>query len=197
MPLTVITAIVTVSFVNTFGTSPTPDATFELDALCAEAAALLRRTGALATDARIRELPDARTVRFYQSLGLLDRPLRYEGRRALYGWRHVLQMVCVKLLQAQGLSLAQAQTALAQATTAQLEAAVREALGGPVAPEPPAPVAPAAPITPVADTFSTFEIAPGLLVTVDRRRFPSPESLVARLAAVAVASFSSNTPFGG
>ena len=112
----------TVSFVLV-KLEPLTETEWDLEGVCLQAADVLAATGAGATDARVRDVPDARTVRYYQSIGLLDRPVRYDGRKAIYAYRHLLQMVCVKLLQAQGLSLAQVQQALAVATTAQLERA--------------------------------------------------------------------------
>lgn len=164
------------------------DRELDLDALCAAAGDLLRRCAPAGVgDARVRELPDPRTVRYYQTLGLLDRPLRYEGRRALYGRRHLLQVIGVKLLQAQGLSLAQVQVALPQASTAQLEAAVAEALGRPggtptqvAAGEPALPLGPAP-----SPRYATYELVPGLLLTVDRQQIPAPDALIARLAEAA------------
>ena len=50
-----------------------------------------------AADARVSAAPDARTVRYYTTLGLLDRP-RIEGRQARYGERHVLQLLAIKAL---------------------------------------------------------------------------------------------------
>jgi len=133
----------------------------------------------------VREAPDARTVRYYQTLGVLDRPLRYDGRRALYGRRHLLQVLCVKLLQARGLSLAQVQQALAAASTAQLEAAVADALGAaPPLPSPSPPPAPRAP-APVS-SWHTVELAPGVLLSVDHSRVPAAESLALRLRAALV-----------
>lgn len=164
-------------------------AEFALDDLCEKAAELLAAayaTSAGATDARVRDLPDARTVRYYQSIGLLDRPLRYDGRKAVYGYRHLLQTVCVKLLQARGLSLAQVQPVLSVASTAKLEAAVEEALGGVAAPGPTGPSAPGPEVAPPAPSESslrwlTVELAPGVLVSLDPRRHPNPESLLSRL----------------
>src|SRR4051794_16826477 len=78
---------------------------------------------------RIRDVPDLRTTRYYTTLGLLDRPAEMRGRTALYGPRHLLQLVAVKKLQAGGLSLAQVQERLAGAT----EAALRELAGEVVA----------------------------------------------------------------
>ena len=58
---------------------------------------------------RVRDVPDLRTIRYYTTLGLLDRPTAMRGRTALYGPRHVHQLVAIKRLQAQGLSLAAVQ----------------------------------------------------------------------------------------
>jgi DNA-binding transcriptional MerR regulator len=73
---------------------------------------------ALATDyagpsnARIRELPDLRSIRYYTTLGLIDRPCGFRKRTALYGPRHLMQLVAIKRLQAQGRSLAEIQLQL-------------------------------------------------------------------------------------
>lgn len=61
---------------------------------------------------RIRSVPDRRTIRYYTTLGLLDRPAAMEGRTALYGRRHLLQLVAIKRLQAEGLELAEIQARL-------------------------------------------------------------------------------------
>ena len=64
---------------------------------------------------RVRDVPDVRTIRYYTTLGLLDRPLEMRGRTAYYGRRHVLQLVAIKRLQASGLSLVDVQETLAGA----------------------------------------------------------------------------------
>jgi len=58
---------------------------------------------------RVRDVPDLRTIRYYTTLGLLDRPAAMQGRTAFYGLRHLLQLVAIKHLQARGLSLAAVQ----------------------------------------------------------------------------------------
>ncbi|WP_156687456.1 MerR family transcriptional regulator [Mycobacterium sp. Marseille-P9652] len=68
-----------------------------------------------APNGRIRELPNRRAVRWYTTTGLVDRP-DMRGRTAAYGPRHLLQIVAVKRLQAEGLSLAEIQAELAGAT---------------------------------------------------------------------------------
>lgn len=59
---------------------------------------------------QVRAIPDDRTVRYYAAIGLLDRPSAMRGRTALYGRKHVAQVVAIKRLQAMGRSLAEIQT---------------------------------------------------------------------------------------
>ena len=73
-----------------------------------------------APNGRVRDLPDRRAVRWYTTTGLVDRPLAMRGRSALYGNRHLLQLVAVKRRQAQGRTLAEIQAELAGATDAEL-----------------------------------------------------------------------------
>ncbi len=73
-----------------------------------------------APNARVREVPDQRTIRYYTTLGLLDRAAEMRGRTAFYGKRHLLQLVAIKKLQAQGQSLAEVQRALIGQTNAAL-----------------------------------------------------------------------------
>ncbi len=62
---------------------------------------------------RIRAVPDSRTIRYYTTIGLIDRPAAMRGRTAFYSERHLQQLVAIKRLQAQGLSLAEVQKTLA------------------------------------------------------------------------------------
>jgi len=76
-----------------------------------------------AADGRVSDAPDARTVRYYTTLGLLDRP-RIEGRQARYAERHLLQLLAIKALQAFDLPLAQIQQRLYGRSDAELKALV-------------------------------------------------------------------------
>src|SRR3954452_22260127 len=76
------------------------------------AAALASGPLAARPDGRIREVPDVRTIRYYTSIGLLDRPAAMRGRTALYGRRHLAQLVAIKRLQAAGLTLTEVQQRL-------------------------------------------------------------------------------------
>lgn len=60
---------------------------------------------------QVRAVPDERTIRYYTTLGLLDRPT-LRGRTALYGRRHLAQLVAIKRLQAEGRALAEIQRVL-------------------------------------------------------------------------------------
>lgn len=62
---------------------------------------------------RVTDVPNPRTLRFYVTLGLLDRPAEMRGRTAFYGARHLQQVVATKRLQAEGLSLEEVQARLA------------------------------------------------------------------------------------
>lgn len=59
---------------------------------------------------QVRAVPDDRTIRYYGTIGLLDRPAAMRGRTALYGSRHLAQVVAIKRLQGAGKSLAEIQT---------------------------------------------------------------------------------------
>ncbi|MBI2263839.1 MAG: MerR family transcriptional regulator [Armatimonadetes bacterium] len=72
------------------------------------------------TDHRVSSAPDARTIRYYTTLGLLDRPL-IQGRQAHYGKRPALQLLAIKALQARALPLAQIQERLYGRSDAELE----------------------------------------------------------------------------
>ncbi len=61
---------------------------------------------------RVRSIPNERALRYYTTIGLLDRPAEMRGRTAYYGWRHLLQVVAVKRLQAAGLNLVDIQQRL-------------------------------------------------------------------------------------
>lgn len=61
------------------------------------------------SNGQVRAIPDERTIRYYGTIGLLDRPDAMRGRTALYGRRHLAQVVAIKRLQTMGRSLAEIQ----------------------------------------------------------------------------------------
>jgi DNA-binding transcriptional MerR regulator len=89
---------------------------------------------------RVRAVPDRRAIRWYTTIGLIDRPVAHRGRTALYGPRHLLQLVAVKRLQAKGLPLVAIQQELAGATDSQLARVARLPVGArPTGPSGPVP----------------------------------------------------------
>ncbi|MDI6105482.1 MerR family transcriptional regulator [Actinoplanes sp. NEAU-A12] len=78
-----------------------------------------------APNGRVREVPDRRSIRWYTTIGLVDRPLGTRGRAVLYGPRHLLQLVAIKRRQAAGLTLAEIQAELAGASEDTLAAVAR------------------------------------------------------------------------
>jgi hypothetical protein len=99
----------------------TTPAVWTLDELAARVAAALGTAAGAgdypgAPNGRVRDVPDRRAIRWYATVGLLDRPAGSRGRSALYGPRHLLQLVAIKRRQAQGHSLAEIQAELLGAT---------------------------------------------------------------------------------
>ncbi len=84
------------------------DVSWTLTDLVAEAAAAIASLPAPA-NGQIRAVPDERTIRYYGTIGLLDRPSAMRGRTALYDRKHLAQVVAIKRLQAAGRSLAEIQ----------------------------------------------------------------------------------------
>ena len=61
---------------------------------------------------RVTWAPNARLLRYYTTLGLLDRAARFEGRTAFYGSKHLLQILAIKYLQLAGKKLEEIQSIL-------------------------------------------------------------------------------------
>ncbi len=158
----------------------TPASGWTLEELSGLAEARLAELGLLDAlpDGRVARAADPRTVRYYQSLGILDRPLSYEGHKARYGPRHLLQLLSVKALQSLRLPLAEIQGRLYGRSEAELETL----LAGVASPraEPPAPEAPA-----VVKTVREVVLAPGLKLVADEGwgAGMDPERLVAMFRA--------------
>ncbi|HEY0527581.1 MAG TPA: MerR family transcriptional regulator [Gemmatimonadaceae bacterium] len=72
--------------------------------LAAHATALVDAAGVRPTNASARAAPSARAVRFYVASGLLDRP-EGTGTGAIYSYRHLLQLLAIKIRQREGQSL--------------------------------------------------------------------------------------------
>ena len=72
--------------------------------LAAHATALVDAAGMRPTNASARATPSARAVRFYVASGLLDHP-EGKGTAATYHYRHLLQLLVIKIRQREGQTL--------------------------------------------------------------------------------------------
>ena len=95
------------------------DATWTLSELVEQASAALERVPA-PDNGQVRAVPDERNLRYYTTLGLIDRPAAMRGRTALYGKRHLAQVVAIKRMQTAGKSLSEIQSILATIDNATL-----------------------------------------------------------------------------
>lgn len=116
--------------------------TWTIGELAARAATALTADGAAQVSGRVRDLPNERLIRWYTTIGLVDPPLGRRGRNALYGPRHLLQLVAVKRRQAAGHSIAEIQMELAAAPDETLARLADLPSVGTTAPAASAPTAP-------------------------------------------------------
>lgn len=79
-------------------------APFNARGLAAHATALVAAAAMRPTNAAARVEPSARAIRFYVASGLLDRP-EGTGTAATYGYRHLLQLLFIKIRQREGQTL--------------------------------------------------------------------------------------------
>lgn len=95
--------------------------------LAAHAAALVDSAGMKPTNASARATPSARAVRFYVANGLLDRP-EGAGTAATYGYRHLLQLLAIKIRQREGQTLDAIRREMREVTGDALERRVAQSL---------------------------------------------------------------------
>lgn len=95
-----------------------------LDELTEHAHTLLAKLAPEQTRYKVAARPDARTVRYYVSQGLLAKPQSYAGGRARYSGGHLLRLLYIKKQQAEHQSLRRIAELLRGAT----DASLREAL---------------------------------------------------------------------
>src|SRR3954462_14276599 len=150
-----------------------------LTELADEVAEALSRLGLLgaAPDARVSAAPDARTVRYYTTLGLLDRP-SIVGRQARYGQRHLLQLLAIKGFQVRGLPLAEIQERLDGRSDAELQGLIEALEGQPLG----------APAAPPGVTVREVTIEPGLRLLVEEGYRPGAAAETKIRAALAALS---------
>jgi DNA-binding transcriptional MerR regulator len=136
---------------------------------------------------RVANVPDTRAIRYYTTLGLLDRPAEMRGRTAFYGPRHLWQLVAIKRLQADGRTLAEIQQELAAASDGSLKrlAGLPDEGFWRHVPKPAArPTAPALDRRPVQQTYQAVPLDSGAIVLIPRSTTLTEQD-IATLQAVA------------
>ncbi|WP_231329171.1 MerR family transcriptional regulator [Actinomadura graeca] len=121
------------------------DGIWTIGELAEHAVAALATTESAQLSGRVRDMPNERLIRWYTTIGLVDPPLGRRGRAALYGPRHLLQLVAVKRRQALGRTIAEIQLELAAATDAMLEEIAALPSGGGTSAPPRPSATPSAP----------------------------------------------------
>jgi DNA-binding transcriptional MerR regulator len=96
--------------------------------LAALAAGLLDASGVVPVNAAARARPSERTIRFYVTRGLVSPP-DGRGTAAVYSYRHLLQVLAIKLRQMEGATLEALSRELAGMTGDLIERRVAGALG--------------------------------------------------------------------
>ncbi|HHV22442.1 MAG TPA: MerR family transcriptional regulator [Propionibacterium sp.] len=130
--------------------------------------------------------PDRRTVRYYATLGTLDRPT-IEGREARYGEHHLAQMLALKRLQAEGLRLAAIGPRIAGASTEDLMSLAAGKSGAAPPPAPPAGLL-TSPDRSGLRTQSVLTLAPGVHLVLDDAELSTTEAAILRTAAAGLLS---------
>jgi len=95
--------------------------------LAAHATSLVDAAGMRPTNASARATPSARAIRFYVASGLLDHP-EGKGTAATYHYRHLLQLLAIKIRQREGQTLDVIKTEMLGVTGDQLEKRVAQSL---------------------------------------------------------------------
>jgi DNA-binding transcriptional MerR regulator len=73
--------------------------------LAVEAAKILSGSGLAQARGTVTEVPDERTVRYYLTEGLVSPAEEKQGTASVFGYRHLLQLLVVKKLQAEHLPI--------------------------------------------------------------------------------------------
>jgi DNA-binding transcriptional MerR regulator len=95
--------------------------------LAAHATSLVDAAGMRPTNASARATPSARAIRFYVASGLLDHP-EGKGTAATYHYRHLLQLLAIKIRQREGQTLDVIKTEMLGVTGDLLEKRIAQSL---------------------------------------------------------------------
>jgi len=86
----------------------------------------LQQVAPTQTKYRVTQVPSERTIRFYTANKLVDKPGIRGGAQALYGYRHLLQVLAIKYLQSQYLPLVKIRSLVENISNRDLELLIPE-----------------------------------------------------------------------
>lgn len=110
---------------------------FTLGSLLAAAGGILPDLVGRQTRYKVTEMPTERTIRYYLSHRLLDRPLGRKGTASIFGYRHLLQVLVIKYLQSQYLPLKKIGSVMGGLSNRELEQLLPEGQAGRAPRKPP------------------------------------------------------------
>ncbi len=136
---------------------------FTLRSLLAAAGEILPDLVGRQTRYKVTEMPTERTIRYYLSHRLLDRPLGKKGTSSIFGYRHLLQVLAIKYLQSQYLPLKKIGSVMGGLSNRELEQLLPEGQAGRLPRIPPdGTPPPAARTLPGEQRWRHFTVAPGV-----------------------------------
>jgi MerR-like DNA binding protein len=178
--------------------------------LAALAGGILDASGVVPVNAAARARPSERTIRFYVARGLVSPP-DGRGTAAVYSYRHLLQVLAIKLRQMEGATLESMQKEFAGLTGDLIERRAASALGPSLPPPDQLPLlrtpgtgrgrvgravmawlAPVEGVTSASSTCRRIPVTPGVEVLIDEQhpawRFNGDPSVIAEAIRQALAS---------
>jgi DNA-binding transcriptional MerR regulator len=174
---------------------------FTVESLAEAANAAIGAGGPTTSDGRVADSIDVRTVRFYQGLGIVPRPA-YRGRTAIYRFDHLVRLIAARMLQAEGHTLAQVQSAMASRSTDELVAA----LSATTAPARPSVATPGRVASNQSSPASgqrsgdlrAVQLAPGITILIDPASVPNTDAVIsAARAAIQTLAPTTRRPSNG
>jgi DNA-binding transcriptional MerR regulator len=143
---------------------------FTIGSLLAAAKGILPDLVGRQTRYKVTEMPTERTIRYYLSHRLLDRPLGKKGTASIFGYRHLLQVLTIKHLQSQYLPLKKIESVMVGLSNRELEQLLPEGQAGTPPRKPPSSgrilaegtIPPAAGALTGEQRWRRFAVAPGI-----------------------------------
>lgn len=97
--------------------------------LAAAATEILLQMGAVQERGTVKDVIEERTVRYYQTEGLLETPTEKKGTASVFGYKHLLTLIVIKTLQSQHLPIRKIKEIIRGMSEGELETVHRDFSG--------------------------------------------------------------------